>query len=363
MNLLFDIGHPGQVHLFRHAIRILKAKGHKVIVTVKDIPAAEALLNAFQIPWISLGRKFDSVWLKGFSQLQFNLKLYSIARREQIDLAIGSSITITHVSVFHKMDSIVLDDDDAEAVRLFSLFAHPFANCIISPAALSHQRTTKKDFTYAGTHELFYLHPEYFNPDPYVLKMAGIDNRIPYFILRFVSGRAYHDRGEKWMTLDQKLRLINNLKPYGNIYITTERKMEPELEQWRLKISPEYIHHLMFYATMFIGDSQTMTSEAAILGTPALKCNTFAHKLSIPNMLEDDYDLCYSYQPKEYNQFIDKIQLLLQNPLLKNEWKQKRERFLSETIDPTSFLVWFIENYPDSAQIMKENPDYQYRFK
>lgn len=29
---------------------------------------------------------------------------------------------------------------------------------------------------------------------------------------------------------------------------------------------------------------------------------------------------------------------------------------LSDKIDVTAFMVWFIENYPKSAKIMKENP-------
>jgi len=36
---------------------------------------------------------------------------------------------------------------------------------------------------------------------------------------------------------------------------------------------------------------------------------------------------------------------------------------LKDKIDVTAFLVWFIENWPESFNIMKENPDYQYRFK
>ena len=60
-----------------------------------------------------------------------------------------------------------------------------------------------------------------------------------------------------------------------------------------MPIPPESIHSLLYYAKMFIGDSQTMTTEAAILGTPALKCNTFAGKLSVPNELEEKYNLCY----------------------------------------------------------------------
>ena len=346
MNLLFDIGHPGQVHLFRNAIKILQSRGHRVTVTVKEIPSAQQLLDACGIPWLSLGRKYNSVVMKGLSQIRFNYRLWKIARAYDIDIAVGSSITIAQVSVIHRMKAIILDDDDAEAVRLFSLFAHPFADTVLSPDALAHQRTHSRDVVYAGTHELFYLHPQYFQPDATIPAAAGIDISFPYFILRFVSGRAYHDIGGKWISMEQKLRVVKLLEGYGRVFITTEREIEPELRQWQLKIPPELIHHLIYYATMFVGDSQTMTSEAAILGTPALKCNSFAHRLSIPNMLEKKYDLCYAFQPDEFDSMLAKTESLLAQDDLKHKWATKRERFLKDSVDPTDFLVRFIEAYP-----------------
>jgi len=36
---------------------------------------------------------------------------------------------------------------------------------------------------------------------------------------------------------------------------------------------------------------------------------------------------------------------------------------LSEKIDVTAFLVWFVENWPESFKTMMENPGYQERFK
>jgi hypothetical protein len=39
-----------------------------------------------------------------------------------------------------------------------------------------------------------------------------------------------------------------------------------------------------------------------------------------------------------------------------------RTQIEKETINPTEFLVWFIENYPQSFKIMKENPACQLRF-
>lgn len=353
MNLLFDIGHPGQVHLFRHAIGILKERGHDITVTVKDLPAARQLLDAYGIPWISLGKKYDALLLKGFSQVRYDYRLWKIAREKKTDIAIGSSITIAHASLFHRMKSILLDDDDADAVRLFSMFAHPFADTVLSPSALSHQRTHRRDIIYAGTHELFYLHPKRFTPDRSVPEKAGIDLSKPYFIARFVSGKAYHDRGERWITMEQKLRIIRLLENYGKVYITTERAIEPELEQWQLKVAPELIHHMLSYATLFVGDSQTMTSEAAILGTPALKCNSFAHKLSVPNMLEDEYDLCYAFQPEEFELMMQKAEELLTTPGLKQSWSLKREQFLAAMTDPTEYLVGFIESYPVRKRVSR----------
>ena len=353
--MLFDIGHPGQVHLLRNAISILKSRGHEVTVTVKDIPSARKLLDAYDISWLPLGRKYDSLLLKGFSQARYNYRLWKIAHDRRIDIAIGSSITVAHASIFHRMKSILLDDDDADAVRLFSLFAHPFADTVLSPSALAHQRTHHRDVVYEGTHELFYLHPSRFTPDASVVHQAGIDLSKPYFIARFVSGKAYHDKGERWLNMKQKLGIIRLLERYGSVYITTERDIDPELEKWQLRVAPELIHHLLSFATLFVGDSQTMTSEAAILGTPALKCNSFAHKLSVPNMLEEKYDLCYAFQPEEYEQMLEKVENLLRMTDLKKRWIQKRERFLSEMIDPTAFLVSFIENYPTRARTQSKN--------
>lgn len=356
MNLLFDIGHPGQVHLFRHAIEILKSKGHKVIVTVKDIPSAVALLKSFNIKFFSLGEKYDSIMLKGFSQFRYNLRLFKIAKDHNIDIGIGSSITVAHVSRFHKMKSIILDDDDPVAVKLFANFAHPFAHSILSPEALKDFRTRKKDITYPGSHELFYLHPIYFKPDFSVLSSLGVKENDPFFVLRFVAVKAYHDYGEEGLSLSQKIQIIDKLKPFGKVFITSEKKIEPELEQYKLSLSPEKIHHLLYFATMFIGDSQTMTSEAAILGTPALKCNSFAHRLALPNLLETKYNLCYSFGINEFDLMLNKMDDLLNIDNCKDIWKSKARRFVLESINPTEFLVWFIENYPGSVRMLEDDP-------
>ena len=169
--------------------------------------------------------------------------------------------------------------------------------------------------------------------------------------MRFNVFKAHHDNNVKGLNLSQKFEIINILKKKGKIFITTEGKIEPELQEYQIKISPEKIHSVLYYAWMYIGDSQTMTTEAALLGTPAIKCNTLANELSVPNEIEEKYDLCYSYKPYQFIQLMDKIKDLVDKPDLKQIWSKKKKKLLQEKIDLSNFLCWFIEEYPESQKM------------
>ena len=106
-----------------------------------------------------------------------------------------------------------------------------------------------------------------------------------------------------------------------------------------------------------------MTSEAAVLGVPSLRCNTFVGRISYLEEEEHRYALTFGFTPDNFDKLLEKLEELLSNPNLKDEWQEKRKKLLSEKIDVSAFFTWFIENYPESKRIMKENPDYQMRFK
>ena len=361
MNILIDIAHPAHVHLTRNTFFELIKKGHYVFVTVKDIPSAKQLLDLYGIPYIYLGGKSDSLFGKALLQLKYNYILWKIVKRNKIEIAFGSSLTIAQLSKITKVKSIILDDDDDEVEPLFVKYAHPVAHHILSPACTI--RKTKKMIGYSGYHELAYLHPKRFIPDVSVLDEIGVKPGEKYFILRFNAFKAHHDVGVQGLSIENKRKLIDLLKKNGKVFITTEREIDDEFKQYQLSVSPDKAHSLMYYATMLIGDSQTMTSEAAVLGTPAIRCNTFVGRISYLNEEESKYRLTYGFLPKDSDLFFLKIKELLALKNLKEEWAIRREAMLADKIDVTAFFVWFIENYPESAQIMRENPDYQYRFR
>ncbi len=361
MNILIDINHPAHVHLLRNTYGELVRKGHNVVVTVKDIPSAKGLMDMYGIPYIEIGKKDDKLALKGLDQLVYDWRILRLVLKHKIELGIGSSINIAHVSRLSRMKSIIMDDDDDAAEPLFVKYAHPFTDVILTPDSIN--RKAKQTIYYPGTHEMAYLHPKRYVPSPEVLDDAGVAYKRdakgnvtevePFFILRFNAFKAHHDVGMKGLSIEGKRRLIRTLSQYGKVFITTERNIDKEFMPYQLKVSQEKVHSLMYYATMFIGDSQTMTSEAAILGTPAVKCNSFAGRLAVPNELEERYGLCYSFLPEDEERFFAKISELLAMPDMKAVWAIRRERLLDEKIDVTAFFTWFIENYPHSAEVTK----------
>ena len=361
MNILLDISHPAHVHLFKNTYWKLVEKGHNVYVTVKDIQSAKKLLQKYGIKYIDLGIKKDTIVGKAIRQLAYNIHVYRLIKRYKIEIGVSSSITLSQISKFTKLKSIVLDDDDDHVEPLFVRFGHPFSDIILTPDSIS--RKSKNSLYYAGTHEMAYLHPNYFSPEPDILKEVGLHQDDKYFVLRFVAMKGHHDIGHKGITVDQKRKLIDVIKPNGKIFITSENEIESDLEEYRIPISPEKIHSFLYYSSMFIGDSQTMTSEAALLGVPALKCNSFSGVLSVPNELENKYELCYSYTPDKFDDLIAKIVELLKRDNIKQEWQLKKDNFINDKIDVTKFLVWFIEKYPESMIEFKKNPNIQYQFK
>ena len=381
MNILIDIAHPAHVHLLRNFYHEMTQNGHKVVVTCKHIPAAMQLLDLFHIPYIFLGEKKDSILLKAFEQLKYNIMLLRIARREGCQIAIGTSITLAHVATLSRLSifrepisTILLDDDDDEVEPLYAKYGHPFADVVLSPK--DTPRATKKVTYYPAYHELAYLHPNRFIPDSSVLDDAGIHYKLdekgnvvnvePYFVMRFNAFKAHHDVGVVGLTIENKRRMVQLLSQHGKVFITTERNIDDEFFPYQLRVPQDKIHSLLYYATMFVGDSQTMTSEAAVLGTPSIRCNTFVGRIHYLEEEEHRYNLTYGFRPENSEAMFLRVNELLAmgGAELKAEWANRRATLLNEKIDYTAFLTWFIEHYPASVeQTRKADAKFWEQFK
>jgi predicted glycosyltransferase len=111
-------------------------------------------------------------------------------------------------------------------------------------------------------------------PDESILREYGISKDEKYFIVRFVGWNALHDCSEKGFNLDSKHNLVEKLSNYGCVIITSEESLPHDLEKYRSKIPIDKIHDVMAFASLVIGESATMASEAAVLGVPAIFIST-----------------------------------------------------------------------------------------
>jgi predicted glycosyltransferase len=228
----------------------------------------------------------------------------------------------------------------------------------VSPDVLDFERLKPNEITYPGYHELAYLHPSRFTPDPSVLRELGLLENENFFILRFGAFKAHHDVGVIGLSIEQKRMLVNFLSEYGRVIITTERDIDEEFLSYQMKVSPEKIHSLMAYAKILIGDSQTMCSEAAVLGVPSMRCNSFAGRVSYLEEQEKKYELVYSFLPSEFEKLFEKVKEWVEDPELKTKWMTRRKTMLKDKIDVTSFFKKMIYQFMEKGDVKKSDFDF-----
>ena len=344
------MGHPAHVHHFKNMLRSLESKGHKVKIctTVKDVTLH--LLDAFGFNYEVLGvNRSGNLMAKALLLFESEYRMLRIARQFKPDLFVsrGSPASAHTSMIFRKPHIAFLDTDLA---NLKDMITVPFTSVICTPSCFKKD-LGKKQVRYNGYHELAYLHPNCFQPDPSVLNELSLSESDKYFIVRFVSWGAIHDIGQQGLDQAAKRRLVGELKDFGRVLLTSEGPLPDEFEQYRISVPPERIHDLLYYAMMYIGEGATMATEAAVLGTPSIYISSLASKMGNFVELEEEYGMVFVF--KDVEPAIGKVAKLLQQPNLKQDWAQKRERLLTDKINVTEFMMDFVENYPGSLEKYK----------
>lgn len=348
MRYLFFFVHPSKFHVFRHTINTLLAHGHhvEVLITSKDV--LEDLVRSEGWDWKNIfqeGRKMKGVpsyISAAINSFRTIYRLYQYTKGKQYDLFITDDLLV-YIGKFKNVPTIVFTDDDLTIVKQFAIVLSQ-ATKILGPEITDIGKYTPKKIGFPGYKELAYLHPNVFKPDIEVVRQFNPDLK-PYFVIRLVSLRAYHDIGMKGLSDKQVMQLINLLEKHGLVFISSERPLPELFEKYRLQINPVNIAHVLYYANMFIGDSQTMTSEAAVLGTPAFRCNDFAGRISVMEEKEIKYGLSFNYPPAKFDAMLVKIKTLLNTGDVKSAFLVKKNKMLEEKIDLSGFMIWLFENY------------------
>lgn len=343
MRILFDIGHPADYFLFSNVMRRLRERGDDILITVRNREGiVSEILRQEGERYILLGENVKGMANKAIYMVRNDVKLLRIARDFKADLfvSLGSPYS-GHVSFLMRKPHITYNDTEISWLSNL-LLAPPFATSVITPAYLTWRIAFKNFVCINGTKELAYLSPKYFTPDPSVLREAGVEEGDKIVILRFSALDSHHDIGLKIMSDESKNRLVMELAKLARVFISTEVGLRPELQPFVLRIKK--MHDLLSYASLFVGEGVTMTSEAAVLGVPSV----FIHPKEFGSIADyRRYGLVVQYKDpsKELDEIIAYCQRVLADENSRIEYAKRRDVMLSAKEDVVSRIMREIDGF------------------
>lgn len=338
MRVLFDIGHPGHVHLFREARRLLIERGAEAVVVARDKEVTRALLEAYGIPHVAGSKKRDG-WRRGIELFEWFRIVRREVRRHKVDVvaSIGSPAGAWAAKT---CGAIHLAFNDTETAREQRMLYLPPSARVYTPECLLADFGPKQ-VRYAGLHDLAYLRPERFTPDPSIRHDLGLSDGEEYVVLRFVSWQATHDWAREKTTSGGQRLLVDVASRDRRVFISAEGPLPDDLESLRLKIAPHRLHDVLAGAAAVIGDGSTTATEAAVLGAPSLYISSFAGAFGVVKFLER-HGLLVSR--REMSDGVEEARRMLDDPQ-PEACREARARMLDETIDVAAFIADRCEEY------------------
>jgi uncharacterized protein len=343
MRILIDINHPAHVHYFRNFSKIMKGDGHDIVFVSRNKEMSHKLLNLYNIPYIDRGKGRDGKIGKFIYLAYADLKLMHISLSFKPDVFLNFLHPYpSQVAKLLGKPSLVFSD--TEHADLHHQLTVPFATTIYTPACYCKD-IGPKQVRFNSFMELAYLHPNYFTPNPDVLSLLGVKEGEKFVIVRFVSWVAVHDFGHSGVSLENKRKAVLELSKHAKVFISSEGHLPDDLEKYRIKIPFDKIHDAIYYCSLLFGESGTMASEAAVLGTPSIFIN--GNSLGYLDQQEHQYGLVNNFRSGKLDQerAIDRALEIIQKENGKQKYAGLRKKLLLDCVDTTQFMVQEVLKY------------------
>ena len=338
MRVLIDILHPAHVHFFRNFAAELEAAGHELMITARSKECVVELLDRYGLAYTLISSQKRGPLGLAAEMVSRSWALLGIARRFRPDFMtgiMGPSIAVVGKAL-PSCKTVVFYD--TEMAKITNWFAYPLADWVCTPSCYQDP-VRGTHITYEGYHELAYLHPDRFMPDPDLLPRLGLAENEPYFVVRFVSWEASHDVGEQGFSLAGKRKLVDELEKHGRVFISSELDLPEDLAGRVAAIHPTEMHTLLASARMLVAESATMASECAVLGVPSV----YVAKTSRGYIDEQAarYDLVHIFDHSQEDEALAKALDLAADLQLAARSRAAREQLLGEKIDVTNWMLDF----------------------
>ena len=339
MRYIFELNHPKHYYQFKYVMRILKEHGHECLVLARDKDVLLDVLKEENVPYEIFGRHGKKMSEKVLGTFSIIRNYKHIVTRFKPDVIVSkASFYGCYCAKKCGCKSVIFPD--SEVVKVTNKYVVPLVTKVVTPNSFGLDYG-KKHVRINGFFEDCYLAPSVFVPDARVLEQYGMEK--PYAVFRFVGWFANHDVGNNGFTHEQKMQMVHEVGKHMKVYISSEKPLPEELKHCRLPVPASMIHHVLAFADLYLGDSQTMATEAALLGTPAIRSNSFVGENDMTNfkVLENQYGLL-----RNIGTFDEVMKVLkdFSSKSRKDEWLEKKDRYFESTGDSNKRIVEILEN-------------------
>jgi hypothetical protein len=198
-----------------------------------------------------------------------NRQLSRLVRTESPDVLSGVGGTCAaQVGFLTRRPSVVFYN--TELAHIQNLLTYPFATKVVVSTSYTGWTPKRRTKTYRGYHELSYLHPLRYRADLNVAIDNGLAEKGPSFLIRLVSWNANHDFGRHGWTPKTLESVVERLSRNGKVLISSESKLPEKFQPFQYKGDVSAIHDVLAHCRLYVGESATMASEAAVMGVPAI---------------------------------------------------------------------------------------------
>ena len=363
MKIVFINFHPVDPQFYKNVALTLEKRGHKVLFLILEKEQIiDKIAKSFGFKTKIVGEIKPSFKQKLLHLPKIMFKILWEISKFRPDLLV--SATSPYAGLAAKLTKTkAIGFTDTETATFNNNLSFKLFDSILTPSCFLKDVIKQKHIPFTGYKEIAYLHPLWFNRNQNILEKLQLKIEDKIVLMRFSALTAVHDNGLKSVGVISKnkiLKYINEIEEYAKVFISmSERDLGPEFKQYKLEIEPHEYTNLLSFCSLYIGEGTTTASEAGVLGVPWIALRP--EPLGYLNDQEEKFGLGFRTDDIDYA-FKTAIEWIKKDSL-KKEWKLKQKKLLTEKIDVSSFLIWFIENYPASHKIMINNPEFQKKFK
>ena len=344
MKVLIDAVHPADVWTLGAVEDRLLANGEDTLwLSRPGKDSVVELIEARGRPHVAASTAGTSMVGLAWELLVRDWRALRTVRRFRPDVVLTRSPAGVHAARLTRTP-VMYDTDDGHVAGFLYYVAGPFANIIASPTA-TEKSYGKQHRRYQGYKELFYLHPSRFTPDPAIREDLGLTAGERFHVLRLTAFTASHDVSEAGMSRTQIDRVIEMMSATGTVLISSEAELPPDLADRRIRADRHRFHHVLAAADLVVGDSQTVCSEAGVIGTPSLRFNTWAGRHPYQVELEERWGLTRAFLLTDEAAFFAELDRMLHDlDAVQQRHDEGRRRMLEWCGDPVDDLTaWTYE--------------------